>query len=76
MNSSIVSLPASIVDFLLPLNISIASLLESGVWSKIKSKGAPFPIRGHRSVRVSLVYSISKCSCNKMRIVVGWPALL
>jgi hypothetical protein len=34
-------------------------LLEKGAWFKIKSKGGPFPIRGHRAVRVSIHFKMS-----------------
>ena len=56
MNSSIVPLYHINNRPLAATKYMHCSLLECGVWSKIKSKGAPFPIRGHRAVRVSLVY--------------------
>lgn len=37
---------------------TIFRLLEKGVWCKIKTKGGPFPIRGHRAVRVSIHFKI------------------
>ena len=36
------------------LNVYNFHYLEKDSWSKIKSKGGPFPIRGHRAVRVSI----------------------
>jgi hypothetical protein len=41
------------------LQYFFSCLLEKGAWRKIKSKGGPFPIRGHRAVRVKMISFLS-----------------
>lgn len=41
-------------------------LIDKSSWCKIKSRGGPFPIRGHRAVRVRVV--LTNNSSNMLKL--------